>query len=261
MENKETFNFIVNDYEKYRPTYPEEMFDDIFNYSHVAKEDNILEIGCGTGQATGGLVDKEYKNITCIELGDQLAQFTAEKFKSYDSIKVINRSFEEWDGEGSPFKLAVSGTAFHFIDPKFGYRKVWDLLDDFGSIGFFWTIHVPRFDDIHNEIRAHYKELAPHLDDSNFLTPEETINERKKITESTGLFTNILVKEYNEIRPYTSSDYISLLNTNSKHRQLPETTKNALLNRIKNSIDRSGSHIYKDHRVALFLGKKQSKLT
>ncbi|MGF9695703.1 class I SAM-dependent methyltransferase [Paenibacillus sp. MABNR03] len=256
MENKETFNLIANEYEKYRPTYPEEMYNDIFDYSNVVKEDKILEIGCGTGQATGGLVDRNYKNITCIEYGDRLAQFTSEKFKSYDSIEVINTSFEEWNGEGAPFKLAVSGTAFHFIEPKFGYRKVWDLLEDSGSIAFFWTIHVPMFNEVHNEIRSHYRELAPHLDDSKFQTPEETINERRLITEETGIFTDIIVKEYSRILTYSSRDYISLLNTNSKHRQLPEVQKDILLNRIKQSIDKSGGSISKDHRVALFLGKK-----
>lgn len=29
MENKETFNSIANEYEKYRPTYPNEMYNDI----------------------------------------------------------------------------------------------------------------------------------------------------------------------------------------------------------------------------------------
>jgi len=256
VESKETFNCIASEYEKYRPTYPDEMFDDIFNYSNAGREDKILEIGCGTGQATSGLVNREYKNITCIELGDKLAQLTAEKFKSHTSLKVINTSFEEWDGEGSPFKLAVSGTAFHFIDPQFGYRRVRELLEDSGAIGFFWTIHVPMYDEIHNEIRSHYKEFAPHLDDSTLQTPEETINERKAITERTGNFKRIEVKEYSQILSYTSSDYISLLNTNSKHRQLSEPDRNNLLNRIKNSIDRSGGYIFKDHRVALFLGKK-----
>ncbi|MFC6333100.1 class I SAM-dependent methyltransferase [Paenibacillus septentrionalis] len=256
MENKETFNFIANEYERFRPTYPDEMFDDIFYYSNAEKKDSILEIGCGTGQATGGLVSKDYRNITCIELGDKLAHFTAEKFKSYASIKVINSSFEDWNGEGSPFKLAVSGTAFHFINPKFGYRRVWELLEDSGSIGFFWTIHVPKYDEIHNEIRTHYKELAPQLDDSKLQTPEEAINERRTLTENSGLFSNIIVKEYNQVLSYTSGDYISLLNTNSKHRQLSESVRYSLLNRIKNSIDRSGGYIYKDHRVALFLGKK-----
>lgn len=78
----------------------------------------------------------------------------------------------------------------------------------------------------------------------------------KRITEGTAIFTNIIVKEYSRILSYTSSEYISLLNTNLKHRQLSETHRNTLLNRIKNSIDKSGGHIYKDHRVALFLGKK-----
>ncbi|WP_440118960.1 rRNA adenine N-6-methyltransferase family protein [Paenibacillus sp. QZ-Y1] len=256
MKNKETFNHIASEYEKYRPTYPDEMFDDIFNYSNVDKEDKILEIGCGTGQATSGLVNRGYNHITCIELGDKLAQFTAEKFKSYQSLKVINTSFEEWDGEGSPFKLAISGTAFHFIDPQFGYRRVWELLEGLGVMGFFWTIHVPMYDKINNEIRSHYKEIAPHLDDSKLQTPEETINERKAITEGTGKFTNIEVKEYSQILTYTSSDYIALLNTNSKHRQLSESDRGTLFNRIKNSIDRAGGSIDKDHRVALFLGKK-----
>lgn len=203
MENKETFNFIANEYERFRPTYPDEMFDDIFYYSNAEKKDSILEIGCG-----------------------------------------------------SPFKLAVSGTALHFINPKFGYRRVWELLEDSGSIGFFWTIHVPKYDEIHNEIRTHYKELAPQLDDSKLQTPEEAINERRTLTENSGLFSNIIVKEYNQVLSYTSGDYISLLNTNSKHRQLSESVRYSLLNRIKNSIDRSGGYIYKDHRVALFLGKK-----
>ncbi|WP_217362311.1 class I SAM-dependent methyltransferase [Cohnella herbarum] len=222
----------------------------------MKKEEKILEIGCGTGQATGGLVNKDYKNITCIELGDRLAQFTSDKFKSYTSIKVINTSFEEWDGLGSPFHLAISGTAFHFIEPKIGYRKVWELLDSTGTIGFFWTIHVPMFDEVHNEIRSHYLELAPHLDDSKYRTPEEIINERRIITEYTGIFTDLVVKEYSRLLSYTSCDYVALLNTNSKHRQLPETIRNALLKKIEDTIDRAGGVINKEHRVALFLGKK-----
>lgn len=103
MENKETFNLVTNEYERYRPVYPSEMFDDIFTYLNLNKEDSILEIGCGTGQATGGLVSKDYTNITCIELGSNLAQFTADKFKSYPSIQVINTSFENWNNEGKRF--------------------------------------------------------------------------------------------------------------------------------------------------------------
>ncbi|TFE19376.1 class I SAM-dependent methyltransferase [Cohnella luojiensis] len=257
MENKETFDEVALEYEKCRPTYPNEMFVDILNYSKIDKEDNILEIGCGTGQATSGLVNNGYCNITCIELGKNLAQMTSEKFHSYKSIQVINSSFEQWDGKDHCFQLAISGTAFHFIEPKFGYRKVWELLSKDGSIGFFWTIHVPSYDNLHSEIRTHYKDLAPQLDDSKLPTPEETIKERKKITEETGIFNNIIVKEYNWIQTYTSKDYISLLNTHSKHRQLSDDNRKELLDKIKNSIDSAGGLINKDQRVALFLGRNK----
>lgn len=256
MENKETFNQIVHEYERYRPTYPGEMFDDILNYAKITNKDNILEIGCGTGQATGGLVNKGFENITCIELGDQLAQFTAEKFQNYNSIRVINSSFEAWDGDGGPYRLAVSGTAFHFIDPEFGYRRVWELLGDDGAMAFFWTVHVPMVDLVHNEIRQHYQELAPHLDDSKHPTPAEIIEERKRITEKSGLFTKINVKQYSRMQTYTSDDFVSLLNTNSRHRQLADPTKNLLLERIRDTINKHGGVIHKDHRVALFLGTK-----
>ncbi|MEK4435405.1 hypothetical protein [Paenibacillus sp. FSL K6-2862] len=112
------------------------------------------------------------------------------------------------------------------------------------------------FDELHNEIRSHYKELAPHLDDSTFHPPEETIEERRAITEETGIFSNVMVREYSEILTYSSGDYVALLNTNSKHRQLPDKPRDILLDKIKNSIDRSGGTIYKEHRVALFLGRK-----
>lgn len=43
------FNLIVNEYEKYRFIYLNEMYNDIFNYLNLDKEDKILEIGCGIG--------------------------------------------------------------------------------------------------------------------------------------------------------------------------------------------------------------------
>ncbi|WP_339241820.1 class I SAM-dependent methyltransferase [Paenibacillus sp. FSL R5-0517] len=257
MENKETFNLVVQEYDRYRPVYPSEMFEDIFTYLQINKEDPVLEIGCGTGQATSGLVSKEYTNITCIELGSNLAQFTADKFKSYPSIQVINTPFENWDDEGERYSLIVSGTAFHFIRPEIGYRRAWELLEDRGGIGLFWTIHVPNFEPLHTEIRSHYIALAPHLDDSHYLSPDEVIQERKEITEQSGLFTDIEVKEYNWVQTCSSEEYVALLNTNSKHQQLAEDVRRSLLERIKHSIDAAGGTIEKQHKVALYLGKKR----
>ena len=61
---------------------------------------------------------------------------------------------------------------------------------------------------------------SPSFDDSKYPSPDEVIQERKEITERSGLFTDIKVKEYNWIQSCSSDEYVALLNTNSKHQQL-----------------------------------------
>ncbi|KGG81323.1 methyltransferase type 12 [Caloranaerobacter azorensis H53214] len=255
-ERKETFNEVAKEYERIRPTYPKELFYDIVEYSEIKEDSEILEIGCGTGKATQGFVDLGYKNITCIELGSELAKLTKEKFRKERTIKVYNSSFEEWNEDGSKFDLAISATAFHFINPEVGYPKVARLLDERGSIGFFWTVHVQSYDNLYLDIRKLYKKYAPDLDDTKMPTPEEVINKTKDIIQRTNLFKDLMVKEYSWDDFYTSDEYISLLNTHSRHRLLPKKDREALFKGIKDIIEKYGGNIKKKQLVALFLAKK-----
>jgi len=127
-----------------------------------------------------------------------------------------------------------------------------------GSMGFFWTVHVQLYDQIHNEIRSIYQRYAPHLDDAIKARPDEVISERRRLTENNNLFENIIVKEYSWMDVYTTDDYISLLNTHSKHQQLTEDIRNQLFYELRNIIDMNGGFINKQQMVALFLGKKFS---
>ena len=52
MDKRFTFNEDVENYEKWRPTYCEELFEDIMTYSQIGQGKKALEIGIGTGQAT-----------------------------------------------------------------------------------------------------------------------------------------------------------------------------------------------------------------
>lgn len=64
MERKSTFNEIAREYDRYRPRYPEQLFTDILELTDIKPSDSILEIGCGTGQATNGFVDLGFDNMT-----------------------------------------------------------------------------------------------------------------------------------------------------------------------------------------------------
>jgi len=73
--------------------------------------------------------------------------------------------------------------------------------------------------------------------------------------KETNLLTDFVIEEYAWKDTYTSDNYISLLNTNSKHRLLSEDSRTNLFNGIKNIIDNNGGIIQKQQMVALFLAK------
>ncbi|MEH7462864.1 methyltransferase domain-containing protein [Bacillus thuringiensis] len=256
-ERKYTFDDIVEEYEKIRPTYPKELFQDLFTYANIKKEDRILEIGCGTGKATEGLVELGYKQIDCIELGERLAQFTASKFQNENGIHVYQGDFENWDRQDDSYSLAVSATAFHFINPEIGYPKVANLLRENGTMAFFWTYHIQPSADVFREIGDCYEKYAPHLHPNKLPTLEDLIEERKKLTMQHDLFQDLVVKTYKWTDTYTSDDYIALLHTQSAHRLLSQEVKEKLFHSIQNVIEKHGGKIEKLQFVALYLARKR----
>ena len=62
----------------------------------------LVEIGCGTGQATLPLAERGYA-ITCVELGERLAAAARRKLAAFPSVSVINANFETWQPERRGF--------------------------------------------------------------------------------------------------------------------------------------------------------------
>ena len=43
MDLRRTFNENENNYNKARPAYPDKLFEDIFNYTNLSENSNVLE--------------------------------------------------------------------------------------------------------------------------------------------------------------------------------------------------------------------------
>ncbi|WP_346935678.1 methyltransferase domain-containing protein [Clostridium sp.] len=122
-----TFNSVYTEYDKWRPTYVKDLYDDIFDVKEINPSSNVLEVGIGTGQATLPIL-KTGCSLTAIELGDQLAEFSKHKFKDYDKFNVKNFAFQDFECPPNSFDLIFSASAFHWIPEDIGYTKVFDIL-------------------------------------------------------------------------------------------------------------------------------------
>lgn len=162
MDKRFTFNEDVMNYEKWRPTYCEELFHDIMEYSKLDMHNKALEIGIGTGQATLPFL-KTGCDLIAIELGENLAEFSKNKFKAYKNFNILNIPFEDFKYDENTFDLIYSATAFHWIDENIGYPKALKLLKPGGTLALFWNKpFIGRKDDLlHQKFKVYMKDISP----------------------------------------------------------------------------------------------------
>ncbi len=72
MALRDTFDEAPELYDRVRPGYPEEVFEDLATLGRLRPRSRILELGCGTGQATVPLAKRGFE-VVAVELGAGLA--------------------------------------------------------------------------------------------------------------------------------------------------------------------------------------------
>jgi SAM-dependent methyltransferase len=117
-----TFDEAALLYEEVRPGYPEELFDDVVSLRGIPAGGRILEIGCGTGRATVPFARPGYR-IVCLELGGNLDAVARRNLEAYPQAEVYIGPFEQWHLQDAAFDLAVSATAFHWLNPEVLTRR------------------------------------------------------------------------------------------------------------------------------------------
>lgn len=249
-----SFNNDEKNYDSIRPDYPEELFNDIFNYCHINTSSKCLEIGIGTGQATKPVITKGC-SVTAIELGEKLSHFVADKYKDYNNFQVINDDFMNTQFSSAVFDLIYCATAFHWL-PDEAYEKVRDLLAPNGTIALFWNHPYPnRENDKSNLInRKVYQKYRPSRDKLKEFSKADC----DKIADKLKMygFKDIECKLYHRVRTLSSDDYIRLLNTYSDHIAMPDDVKKAFENEMKSELDNIGGTINIYDTIDLYLAHR-----
>ena len=68
-----TFDAAADRYDRARPEYPDDLFDELVRRTNLTRGSLVLEVGCGTGKATRPLAARGFR-VTCVELGPELAR-------------------------------------------------------------------------------------------------------------------------------------------------------------------------------------------
>jgi SAM-dependent methyltransferase len=254
---RETFEEIPELYGRARPLYPAEIFDDLVALAHIPGAGRLLEIGCGTGQATRPLAERGFE-IVCVELGKQLAVLARRKLASFPKVEIVNAAFETWEPAGGLFDAVVAFTAFHWIDPEAQYEKSARMLRAEGALGVVGTRHVlpEGGDPFWVDVQDDYDAIVPSEENRPPPHPDEVGDLAGEI-DASGFFSVVAVRRYLWDVDYTASSYIAVLDTYSGHRSIGERTRQRLDDRIRRRIEqRPGRKITKTYLATLNVGQR-----
>lgn len=256
-----TFNTKAETYEKMRPGYVPDLYDDIFKLADVNANSNVVEIGIGGGQATLPIL-KTGCRLTAVEYGENFAQICREKFKDYSSFLIIVGKFEEVALKENFYNLIFSASAFHWIPEEIGYPKVLNLLKSGGVFARFANHPYrnkgnPDLAKVIDHIYAlyyykFYNKTPQILQEYS----EQEASARADIAKKYG-FVDVSYKLYNRTRIFTSEEYIELLGTYSDHIAIEENIRKKFFSEIKSAIDNFGGKIDIYDTIDLQLARKQ----
>lgn len=262
IELRHLFDESPERYARVRPRYPTAIFDEIAAYGRLGPGSRVLEIGCGTGQATLDLAERGYR-VVAVELGARLAAAARSVLDGHPAVAVVNADFESWPLPEEPFDAVVVATAFHWLDPATRVGRATDALRPGGTLAIVETDHVVggteaffvESQDCYLRWEAATRKgyRLPSAADVPVDTAEIAAEPRLEA---------LAVHRYETDIEYGSSDYAELLLTYSDNLALDPAARAGLVDCIAALIDtRYGGRIVKRYLRTLRLARRSPSST
>jgi len=211
------FGEVAEVYDRARPGYPDELFDDLVRMGELAAGDPVLEIGAGTGKATTALLVRGLA-VTALEPDAAMAGVLRQRASA---AVVVDGDFETWSTVPDQFALVCAAQAWHWVRPDVGLTKAGDTLRPGGLIALWWNRPNTNSHPIQLELQGVYERLAPAIAEN---VPDPNVSARGVADQlrASDQFTDVDERVYEWSTSYDTTAYLELMTTHSPHRLLGE---------------------------------------
>jgi ubiquinone/menaquinone biosynthesis C-methylase UbiE len=234
MEAGRSFDNVAAVYDAQRSGYPQKLFEDLSAIAILRKGDRVLEVGCGSGQATTGLVAQGF-DIIAIDPGPSLVDLARQKFARSPRIQFAVASFEEWILGDQQFDLVAAAQSWHWVRPEIGFAKAAKALLPAGHLAIFG--HRPAWSaELIERLEPVYRRLAPEIWGP---LPEDWYLPSGPISGqfvASGRFESAVHRSYAWRRKYSSTGFAAYLGTRSDHIRLTRERRDELLTEVEANL-------------------------
>ena len=156
------FDEVAAEYDRHRPTYPDELVNQACHVAGIGSGDHVLEVGCGSGQLTRGLLARGL-HVTAVEPGKSLLALARQNLEGAGEVEFVNAQFEDALLPREQFQAVFSASAFHWVDPEVSWQKAADVLVPGGTLALvqYCGLEEPRSKEDQEASLAAIRKVVP----------------------------------------------------------------------------------------------------
>jgi SAM-dependent methyltransferase len=166
------FSNRVENYVKYRPSYPAAMVPFFETTLGLQKTHRIVDVGSGTGLFAKPLLEQGYP-VTCIEPNDDMRRAGEQELGRYAGFTSRKHKAEQTGLRGQSVDLITVAQAFHWMDPAATKKEFNRILKPGGHIVLAWNLrqHTTPFMEAYHNLKERYRieETTARRDDEEAL--------------------------------------------------------------------------------------------
>ncbi len=234
MERGRTFDAAAAAYDAHRSGYPSQLFSDLIAMAKLKPGNRVLEVGCGSGQATAGFAAEGF-DVTGVDPGASLLALARAKFVESETVRFEMASFEEWERGKRQYELVAAAQSWHWVRSDVGFAKAADALSPTGSIAIFG--HTPTWSaELINRLEPAYARWASTIWGQ---PPEAWYLPNGPIPDLIGAsrrFGPVERRDYKWRRSYTAASFAAYLMTRSDHLLMPSAHREELLSKVRSDL-------------------------
>lgn len=235
MDRRTGFDRVVDVYDRIRPWYPAALFDDLF--ALLPGRPAMLEVGPGTGQATGDLLRRGAR-LHAVELGANLAARLRANLPSPD-LEITVGDFELVPAEGTGFDAIVSATAYHWISAPANVERPARLLRSGGIVAIIDLVQISS--DADDGFFAACQPVYDRYGEGHTGPPAPTERDvdppMRQALAADIRYDDTELRTYRWDQTYTAAEYRQLMTSYSGTQAMTESARTGLLDDMEAFIE------------------------
>jgi SAM-dependent methyltransferase len=135
-----SFDAWADEYDRYRPTYPSDLFTFIALELELPQTPRVVDLGAGTGRASIAMASIGWR-VTAVEPGGPMLDVL--RARAADEglpIEAIQATAERTGLPATTFDLATAAQAFHWFDKPTALTEMARIVRPGGGLALFWNV-------------------------------------------------------------------------------------------------------------------------